>query len=271
MAGYTKLFSSILHSTIWREPNHVRIVWITLLAMANKQGIADTSIPGLADAARIPLQDCEDALGRLKAPDPYSRSTDAEGRRIEAVDGGFRLINHSKYREKMNADERREYLRIKQAEYRRRKHGVNTSQQRHELSRMLTHTEPDPTPDPDPRERTRASDDFAVFWDAYPKKVGKDAARKAWTTKRPALATVLEALRAQRSYLLREDGRYIPNPATWINQGRWQDDPPVVVVTGGATSRTLGRSQRYVVPCPHAPVCADTAACCRKQDAERES
>ena len=119
MAGYTKLFQSILHSTIWREPNHVRIVWITLLAMSGKEGVAETSLPGLADVARVPLRDCEDALKRLQRPDPYSRSGDDGGRRIRPVDGGWLLINHGKYRAKMNADERREYLRIKQAEHRR--------------------------------------------------------------------------------------------------------------------------------------------------------
>ena len=53
MAGYTKLFNSILMSTIWREDDKTRIVWITLLAMADKNGIAETSIPSLADAARV--------------------------------------------------------------------------------------------------------------------------------------------------------------------------------------------------------------------------
>lgn len=125
VSGYTKLFSSILHSTIWREPDHVRLVWITLLAMAGKTGVADTSIPGLADAARVPLEKCEDALQRLQTPDPYSRTGDNEGRRIEPVDGGWRLVNHGKYRAKMGADERREYLRVKQAE-RRAKKSVNT-------------------------------------------------------------------------------------------------------------------------------------------------
>ena len=48
MAGYTKLFNSILQSTIWREDDKTRIVWITLLAMADKNGIAETSLPSLA-------------------------------------------------------------------------------------------------------------------------------------------------------------------------------------------------------------------------------
>src|SRR5687768_5506548 len=105
--SYTKLFSSILASTIWREPNHVRLVWITMLAVADKDGVCEASVPGLADLARIPLQQCEDALKRLAAPDPYSRTSEHEGRRIEPIEGGWLLLNHAKHREKMNTEERR--------------------------------------------------------------------------------------------------------------------------------------------------------------------
>lgn len=120
MSGYTKLFNSILASTVWREPMEVRIVWITLLAMADKDGIAEGSIPGLADFARIPVEATRKAIARLSAPDPDSRSQEHGGRRIQAVDGGWQLLNHAKYRAKMGADERREYNRLKQAQYRSR-------------------------------------------------------------------------------------------------------------------------------------------------------
>lgn len=121
MAGYTKLFSSILASTIWRAPDKTRIVWITMLAMADKDGIVDGSVPGLADMARVNLKDCAQAIQELSDPDEYSRTTDFEGRRIQKVDGGWQILNHAKYRHKMSADERREYNRQKQAEWRERK------------------------------------------------------------------------------------------------------------------------------------------------------
>ncbi len=120
MSGYTKLFNSILASTVWREPMEVRIVWITLLAMADKDGIAEGSVPGLADFARIPVEATRKAIARLSAPDPDSRSQEHEGRRIQAIDGGWQLLNHAKYRAKMGLDERREYNRLKQAQYRSR-------------------------------------------------------------------------------------------------------------------------------------------------------
>ncbi len=124
MAGYTKLFSTILASTIWRAPDKTRIVWITLLAMADQRGVAEGSVPGLADFARVSVDECRAALTELMAPDPDSRTKDWDGRRIEEVDGGWLLLNHGKYRAKMNADERREYLRKKQAEHRARTYGA---------------------------------------------------------------------------------------------------------------------------------------------------
>lgn len=131
--GYTKLFSSILASTIWRETNETRIVFITMLALANADGVVEASVPGLADLARVNLSACEEALQALQQPDPYSRTKDHDGRRIEPVDGGWLLLNHSRYRERVNTEERREYLRVKKQESRARAKakgdGVNCRQQ----------------------------------------------------------------------------------------------------------------------------------------------
>ena len=159
MAGYTKLFNSILASTIWREPHHVRIVWITLLAMADKHGVAEGSIPGLCDFARVTREDCEDALSRLMSPDPDSRSQEWEGRRIEAVDGGWAILNHSKYRAKLSADERRDYNRVKQAEW-RHKRAVSTVNNVNDISRLSalsahTEAEAEEEPQADPEEKAK--------------------------------------------------------------------------------------------------------------------
>lgn len=145
MTGYTKLFGSIVASTVWREPHTVRIVWITMLALANKNGIVEASVPGLADLSRVTMDECKEALEALKSPDEYSRTTDHEGRRIKECDGGWVVLNHAKYRAKMGVDERREYLRQKQKENRERKRGVNNASTNvnncSDLSTESTHTE----------------------------------------------------------------------------------------------------------------------------------
>lgn len=82
-------------------------------------------------------------------------------------------------------------------------------------------------PKPPKPPKGPADDRFDQFWQAYPKKVGKAAALKAWEKAKPDLQAVLKALEWQKqSDQWRKDGgQYIPNPATWLNQGRWDDAP----------------------------------------------
>lgn len=129
MAGYTKLFNSILGSSVWRTNVETKVLWITLLAMADKDGIAEASVGGLADFARLSMEQTRKALKELSSPDEDSRTKEFEGRRIEACEGGWRLLNHAKYRAKMSVDERREYKRLKQREYRERDRGLDEDNQ----------------------------------------------------------------------------------------------------------------------------------------------
>lgn len=78
--------------------------------------------------------------------------------------------------------------------------------------------------------RSEIMDDFDIFYQSYPKKVGKDKAKESWKKKRPPLDIVLQALQwqIQSEDWKKESGKYIPHPATYLNQGRWQDEPPVV-------------------------------------------
>jgi predicted nucleic acid-binding Zn-ribbon protein len=111
VAGFTKLFSGLVHSTVWREEMHVKVVWITMLALADRHGHVLASMPGLADASRVSLEQCEDALARLSAPDKHSRTKEHEGRRIEPVDGGWSLFNYVKYRNLRDDENRRQQVR----------------------------------------------------------------------------------------------------------------------------------------------------------------
>jgi hypothetical protein len=115
--GWTKLFSSILTSSIWSEDDKTRILWVTILACTDKDGFCQAAVPGLAAMARLTVEDTAVALAKLEGPDPYSRTQDHEGRRIEKVDGGWVVLNHGKYRDRDRIERRREY----RAEYMREK------------------------------------------------------------------------------------------------------------------------------------------------------
>jgi hypothetical protein len=111
MAGFTKLCSTIITSSIWSEDHATRIVWVTMLALADADGQVDASLPGLARAANVTLQECEIAVKKFSEPDPYSRTTDYEGRRLCAVDGGWLLLNYAKYRQTRDPVARKEQNR----------------------------------------------------------------------------------------------------------------------------------------------------------------
>ncbi|CAB4195614.1 Protein of unknown function DUF1376 [uncultured Caudovirales phage] len=70
---------------------------------------------------------------------------------------------------------------------------------------------------------------FDTFWAAYPKKVAKPEAKKAWTNLKPdqeLIARILTALTETKRTpdWTREQGRFVPHPSTWINQQRWEDE-----------------------------------------------
>lgn len=70
---------------------------------------------------------------------------------------------------------------------------------------------------------------FERFWSVYPKKVGKGDARKSFLKIAPSdalLGKMMAAIAAaSASFQWKKDkGQFIPNPATWLNQQRWEDE-----------------------------------------------
>jgi len=87
---------------------------------------------------------------------------------------------------------------------------------------------------------------FDRFWAAYPRKVKKDEARKAFAKRKPdeALTTAMcEAIAAQRKSddWARDGGQFIPHPTSWLNQGRWMDE---VKPARGSDKAALTSQQR---------------------------
>jgi hypothetical protein len=78
------------------------------------------------------------------------------------------------------------------------------------------------------RVRKPVDDDpaFSTFWQAYPRKAAKGAARRAWTRAVAAADpdTIIAAAVAYRDDPNRADA-YTAHPATWLNSERWLDGP----------------------------------------------
>lgn len=107
--GWCKLHDAIVRSSVWSESYATRIVWVTILAIKDADGIVDASVPGLARAANVSREEAEEALRIFLDPDPDDRSGVADGRRLVVEPGrGWRVVNHKLYRDGQGSDERRE-------------------------------------------------------------------------------------------------------------------------------------------------------------------
>lgn len=231
MAGYTKLFSSIIASTIWREEKETKIVWITLLAMANAVGRVDASVPGLADLARVSVDECANAIEVLCSPDSWSRSKQFEGRRLEAVDGGWVILNYQKYRENRDSEIRRDQNRIAQAKWR-------------DKNKQIIHSKPIISRDKPASAQAEAEADAEALlsipsatltiadgiYALYPRKQGKKDAIKAIngalkTCPKERLTERTQAFALAVQSWSQSDKQFIPHPATWFNRGSYDDDP----------------------------------------------
>ena len=118
--SFTLLWEKILRSSLWVvESKETRLVWITILAMKNSEGQVFSSVIGLADAAKVTLEECRQALAVLLAPDPNDTSKVEEGRRIREIPGGWQVVNHDMYR--FSTDEKRAYWAAQKAKQRQKK------------------------------------------------------------------------------------------------------------------------------------------------------
>lgn len=112
------------------------------------------------------------------------------------------------------------------------------------------------------REVSDDDQDWSAFWAAYPRKIGKGAARKAWTkalAKVTSPSVLIEGAKAEAAALEtrkrnprpedrgRDLGQFVPHPSTWLNQERWEDEKQEQ--TGGARWSPAKKGQ----DCPKHP------------------
>lgn len=96
---YTPVFREFTTSSMWAETPATRCVWLYLLLHADPEGFVPGTVPGLAVAANVDLADTRFAIEKFMAPDPDSNSQTHEGRRLEKVPHGWRILNFEYWRE----------------------------------------------------------------------------------------------------------------------------------------------------------------------------
>lgn len=92
---------------------------------------------------------------------------------------------------------------------------------------------------------------FERFWSAYPKKVGKGDARKKFLKLKPnqqLFDQIMSALSAAKKteQWTKSNGQFVPNPATWLNQSRWEDDYSQTAGATNSASLDYGEENEYM-------------------------
>jgi len=104
LMGFTKLDEGILQSSIMAEDSDTFKIWIALMASCEADGIARISPAYLANVCHIPIEIVTRAFDKFLGPDPQSRNSKREGRRIERVKHGWKLLNYQHYRRFLYSD-----------------------------------------------------------------------------------------------------------------------------------------------------------------------
>jgi hypothetical protein len=88
---------------------------------------------------------------------------------------------------------------------------------------------------------------FEKFWLACPRRIGKEAARKAYEKARKTTSDseLLEGIRRYAATRAGQDEQYTVHPATWLNQGRWADEPTGGYAQGQGQKREMTEDEKW--------------------------
>ena len=221
MSGFTKLVPEIIQSSIWNEPPEIRCVWITMLAVKDENGYVQGDERTIARLSNVTIESTHNALELFQRPDAHSKTPDNDGKRIAPAPGGWLVLNHENYRlhDYIQRDKSRERVRRFREKHNKRNIGnVTVTLPSASASASVSVSSP----------KGDCKGEFDSFWKAYPRKIGKKNALKAWQRAgdKPGIDEIIKSIGAQkRSQQWQKDGGdFIPHPATWLNQGRWADE-----------------------------------------------
>lgn len=203
-------------------------VWFKLLCLAGKQNNSGVFLMG-----RIPYTDKMLAtIFRMKETTvTLALRTFEDFGMIEIVDGVITIPNWGKHQNLDQLESKKQYMRNYMAEYREKQKALTSGKSNCKTNSKANVSQADKEEDID-KELDKDKEDiypFDEFWSAYPKKKAKEAARKAWVKLKPdetlgkaIIQAVIES--AKTKDWLKENGKYIPYPATYLNGKRWEDE-----------------------------------------------
>ena len=214
----------------WYKDSNTKDLFIHLLLTANfmdtrfqgkkiKRGQVVTSLSSLAEETGMSIQNVKTALKHLISTNEVTnKSTDK-----------YRVITVVKYDEYQS-------LTMSLTTYQQSANKALTKSQQHHNNNNNDNKGTTYIHSP---AKAGAGPAFDLFWSAYPKKVAKQDAMKAWLKLKPdgeLVGKIMDGIARWKSSedWTRENGRYIPHAATWLNGKRWEDE----ITKGGDSGGT---------------------------------
>lgn len=237
------------------DADAIIVIWFKLLCLAGKQN--NSGVFMLND--RIPYTDkmLATIFRRKESTVQLALQTFEQFGMIEVIDGVITIPNWGKHQNFDAIEKKNAYMKEYMREYRKKQrllaehHGdeingranrkANVSRAEEDIEEDIDR-EGDIPPYNPPKTNDSDNDAFDLFWEAYPKKTGKQEARKAFKKVSVPVGTLIDAIERQKTWSQwkRDNGQYIPNPSTWLNQGRWDDEDYTAGVTGRKKYTTKG-------------------------------
>jgi hypothetical protein len=212
---YSKLFASILDSSIWLEEDSTRIVWLTFLAAKDGEGFARfAAVENVARRANVSVDKAARAVEVLEAPDAESSNPAHEGRRIERVPGGWIVLNAKLYDDMIRREDERRSTRERVALHRERKRNGTAPAAEKAID--------------------VADEHFARAWKLYPKRAGSNSkadALRQWTARRKAGVSPDDMIAGVERYaaFMRAKGdegtEFVKQAATFFGRGEHWKEP----------------------------------------------
>ena len=255
---YGKIFDTMYDGTL-RADWKAMITLQQLIVLADQDGTVDMTIFSLHGRTGIPLDILEYGIDYLSKPDPYSRSSVLEGRRIRLLEDdrnwGWEIVNYKHYRDLATREDKRQKDRVRIAKKRstaRESQGVAGSRITSEEVEKVAHTDVDVDVDVNTNNKPlSASSDagqedfyltkkkrklsgeqltsFLQFWEAFSYKRGKAEAADAWINLKvtrkllPEIIKGAEAEAKNRSTIISK--KLTPGMAEgWLSGRRWEDE-----------------------------------------------
>ena len=226
MRMYGKIFDSIYKGTLYGQWEAI-VTFQQMIVLCDADGCIDMTPPAISAVTSIPLDIIQKGIEVLSAPDPHSRTQGSDGCRIELIDAhrpwGWVIINHNKYKSLQDYDTVREQTKERVRKHREMKRTVTDGnvQKRHTDTDTDTYTYI--------HTKHIGQKHFDRFWEIYPKKRKKRDSRLIWERKKldnkaDEIITDVQLRPKMDDRWKKEGGKFIPDPTTYLNQERWEDE-----------------------------------------------